>query len=441
MECNRDAAAQAMAVAQEASLAGDGEKALRFARKSLALFSTPECAALLLRIEATLHSSPPARAAAPPHAPPRPAAPSGASASAPARPPKYSELVQRIMGSRTLYDVLGVARGAVETEIRKAYRRLAVQLHPDKNDEPGAEEAFKRVGEAVQTLTDVGKRYAYDMQTDAPPLHAPRHTAFWRPPPRRWNAFDYASMAARPPPPRPPPPRQYSFPMPTGALPPGCPRTSAFDITCTACSSKLRVELPNHVGFVRMQYPVECPTCNVCSQVQVNPFNWPSAAGGHAAAGQSVRRSTSNEASMPTPSKKPTKAEEQAKKRAAAEAARQKKAEAAKARAEAAKAKAAEKRKVATKKRKRAVESESEEEEEDSYEEEDSVSEHSAEEIGEDGNSSECWYCKDGGDLICCDSCPRSFHFECLVPPMRHADMPEGDWFCPLCTIHKEELE
>uniref|UniRef100_A0A6T9GNG7 PHD-type domain-containing protein n=1 Tax=Haptolina ericina TaxID=156174 RepID=A0A6T9GNG7_9EUKA len=54
--------------------------------------------------------------------------------------------------------------------------------------------------------------------------------------------------------------------------------------------------------------------------------------------------------------------------------------------------------------------------------------------IGDDGKMGECHYCKDGGELLCCDGCEKVFHFECLVPPMRQADMPEGDWFCDFCT-------
>ena len=52
---------------------------------------------------------------------------------------------------------------------------------------------------------------------------------------------------------------------------------------------------------------------------------------------------------------------------------------------------------------------------------------------GEDGNERECHYCGEIGELLCCDGCPRVFHFECLIPPMRKADMPKGDWYCPLC--------
>src|SRR4051812_13863875 len=60
------------------------------------------------------------------------------------------------------YAALGVARGASADEIRKAYRRLAQKYHPDVSKETGAEEKFKEVAEAYQTLKDPEKRAAYD---------------------------------------------------------------------------------------------------------------------------------------------------------------------------------------------------------------------------------------------------------------------------------------
>jgi len=60
------------------------------------------------------------------------------------------------------YAALGVARGASPDEIKKAYRRLAQKYHPDVSKEPGAENRFKEVGEAYQTLKDPEKRAAYD---------------------------------------------------------------------------------------------------------------------------------------------------------------------------------------------------------------------------------------------------------------------------------------
>ena len=67
------------------------------------------------------------------------------------------------MAKRDYYEVLGVERGADEAELKKAYRRLAMKYHPDRNpDDKAAEEKFKEANEAYEVLSDSNKRAAYD---------------------------------------------------------------------------------------------------------------------------------------------------------------------------------------------------------------------------------------------------------------------------------------
>ena len=60
------------------------------------------------------------------------------------------------------YTLLGVARDASEADIKKAYRKLAMEFHPDRNPAPEAEAKFKEITEAYEVLRDPQKRATYD---------------------------------------------------------------------------------------------------------------------------------------------------------------------------------------------------------------------------------------------------------------------------------------
>src|ERR1044071_1196532 len=73
------------------------------------------------------------------------------------------ERLDNVSSKRDYYEILGVTRTATEVELKQAYRRLAVQYHPDKN--PGdkeAEEKFKEINEAYQILSQAEMRSRYD---------------------------------------------------------------------------------------------------------------------------------------------------------------------------------------------------------------------------------------------------------------------------------------
>ena len=67
------------------------------------------------------------------------------------------------MSRRDYYDVLGVSRSATNNELKKAFKKLAMKYHPDRNpDDKEATEKFKEAAEAYEVLSDQEKKAAYD---------------------------------------------------------------------------------------------------------------------------------------------------------------------------------------------------------------------------------------------------------------------------------------
>lgn len=180
---NKDSAEQCRDMGKDFLQKGEIAKAIRFFEKSLKLYPLPGVELLRQRSVELLkeHDTPKAKPTAPPSSSsPRPSAntPNGnfSSSSASSTPSTAATSTSRPYtaeqesGSRKIiatsktshYNVLGVSRSATDNEIKKAYRKLALKFHPDKNSAPSAEGAFKAITNAHDILSDRQKRSVYD---------------------------------------------------------------------------------------------------------------------------------------------------------------------------------------------------------------------------------------------------------------------------------------
>ncbi|KAG5555068.1 hypothetical protein RHGRI_012560 [Rhododendron griersonianum] len=75
---------------------------------------------------------------------------------------EHVELIRKVKRSKDYYDILGLEKSCSVEEIRKAYRKLSLKVHPDKNKAPGSEEAFKKVSMAFKCLSSDDSRRQYD---------------------------------------------------------------------------------------------------------------------------------------------------------------------------------------------------------------------------------------------------------------------------------------
>nr|XP_055032382.1 dnaJ homolog subfamily B member 14 [Misgurnus anguillicaudatus] len=166
MEGNRDEAEKCINIAIRALDDGNKDKAFKFLNKAEKLYPTQKAKVLLealLRNDNNTAGNGRKRAnGTEPQTQTRHETEKQDSDSIKGFTKEQAEGVQKIKRCKDYYEVLGSSKDATDEELKKAYRKLALKFHPDKNHAPGATEAFKKIGNAYAVLSNPDKRRQYD---------------------------------------------------------------------------------------------------------------------------------------------------------------------------------------------------------------------------------------------------------------------------------------
>ncbi|RCI07063.1 DnaJ (Hsp40), sub B, member 12 [Rhizopus stolonifer] len=180
MESNKDEALRCLAIAKNSFEAGDLSKAKRLAEKSKRLYPTAQVEQFLLITKKTKD--------------PIQDRPHQKTSSSNLKQPKESKLAERkystdqisavkavLSCSGDYYKALSVERTATDKDIKKAYRTKALLFHPDKNNAPGADEAFKLIAKAYDVLSNSNERAIYDSSNCTENRNMRTSSSFYQP--------------------------------------------------------------------------------------------------------------------------------------------------------------------------------------------------------------------------------------------------------------------
>ncbi|XP_028845955.1 dnaJ homolog subfamily B member 12a [Denticeps clupeoides] len=190
MDSNKDEAERCINIAAAAIRNNQADKARRFLEKAQRLFPTDKAKTLLESIgqnnkhcgqEENNGDAPGAGIRFRSQAAEDNTSGESATDSAKSYTADQVDAVRRIKKCKDYYEILGVSKTASEEDLKKAYRKLALKFHPDKNHAPGATEAFKAIGNAYAVLSNTEKRRQYDQYGEEkvhPSGHGHSHRGF-----------------------------------------------------------------------------------------------------------------------------------------------------------------------------------------------------------------------------------------------------------------------
>ncbi|KAM1046718.1 hypothetical protein TB2_025712 [Malus domestica] len=194
MDGNKDDALKCFRIGKDALEAGDRSRAVKFLTKARRLDPALPVDDLLSSIDGNCNphsgsdaggsaNGPSGLGSAKPFDQPsvrQRATATGSSSPKPSAAASYTEeqiaMVRQLKKKKDYYEILGVERSCTVEDVRKAYRKLSLKVHPDKNKAPGAEEAFKSVSKAFQCLSNQESRKKYDVMGSDEPVYERRAT-------------------------------------------------------------------------------------------------------------------------------------------------------------------------------------------------------------------------------------------------------------------------
>nr|GEY00831.1 hypothetical protein [Tanacetum cinerariifolium] len=177
MDGNKDEALRCLNIGKDALGLGDRNKALKFMLKAKKLDPSLEIDDLLSSLESDdgPKESPSVSGPVRPENGVRRRVPEAGSSSGVGG---YGEdqvtIVSEIKRKKDYYEILGLEKSCSVEDVRKAYRKLSLKVHPDKNKAPGSEEAFKKVSKAFQCLSVEENRKQYDLVGSDEPVYERR---------------------------------------------------------------------------------------------------------------------------------------------------------------------------------------------------------------------------------------------------------------------------